>query len=355
MILHFKIKLLMISSLPNHFRRQAGDNQNFTSLSGPFRIRKSADLTALLSLPVLAAFALFASPARALPAASLQLFRLDGQGMKPMPAVSALLNATTQSQRPAAATSDVAPQALTPSQSQGQIFVPAEAADRQRSASNPSVLAVSTLSTTTRTGVSQDTALSPSRADEGGSLQLIAQADGSLSDPKVLEVDQALKVEVNPQGGQLTASLDQNSLTLRFNKAIPTDLKGPITVRFINSDDTLGETQQQISKYTVSQDGLEVTLRPGTDLPAGTNFAFQFPSTCDQGPCVYPSQPVGQPLYVGFNSPQVIGPAVLAGAAASTIPTWAVILGVVVVGFGVAAASGAFSSGGGGGTNPSSQ
>ncbi len=345
----------MISSLPNHFRRQHGDHMPFTFLPGPLRTRKSADLTALLSLPVLAAFALFASPARALPAASLQLFRLDGQGMKPMPAVSALLNATTQSQRPAAATSDVAPQALTPSQSQGQIFVPAEAADRQRSASNPSVLAVSTLSTTTRTGVSQDTALSPSRADEGGSLQLIAQADGSLSDPKVLEVDQALKVEVNPQGGRLTASLDQNSLTLRFNKKIPTDLKGPITVRFINSDDTLGETQQLISKYTVSQDGLEVTLRPGTDLPADTNFAFQFPSTCDQGPCVYPSQPVGQPLYVGFNSPQVIGP-LLAGAAAATIPVWAVILGVVVVGFGVAAASGAFSSGdGGGGTNPSSQ
>lgn len=344
----------MISSLPNHFRRQHGDH--CAHPLGPCRTRKSTDLTTLLSLPVLAAFALFASPARALPAASLQLFRLDGQGMKPMPAVSALLNATTQSLQPAAATSAVAPHAFTAPQSQGQISIPAEAAERQRSSGSPSVLAVSTLSTTTRAGISQDAAATPSGNNEGGSLQLMAQADGSLSDPKVLEVDQALKVEVNPQGEQLTASLDPNSLTLRFNTPIPTDLQGPITVRFINSDDTLGETQQLISDYTISPDGLEVTLRPGSNLPAGTNFAFEFPGTCAQGPCVYPGQPVGQPLYVGFNSPQAIGPAVVAGAAAATFPVWAVILGVVVVGVGVAAASGAFSSsGGGGGTNPSSQ
>lgn len=344
----------MISSLTNHFHLQQGDYR--TVLHGPSRTRKGTDLTALLSLPVLAAFALFASPARALPAASLQLFRLDGQGMKPMPVVSALLNATTQSQRPAVAGTDVAPPAFTAPQNQGQFSIPAEAAERQRRSSTPSVLAVSTLSTTTRTGVSQDAALSPSRDDKAGSFQLIAQAEGSLSDPKVLDLTQDLKVEVNPQGEQLTASLDPNSLTLRFNTPIPTDLQGPITVRFINSDNTLGETQQLISDYTVSPDGLQVTLRPGSNLPAGTDFAFQFPSTCAQGPCVYPGQPVGQPLYVGFNSPQVIGPAVVAGAAAATFPVWAVILGVVVVGVGVAAASGAFSSGGGGGgTNPSSQ
>ena len=138
------------------------------------------------------------------------------------------------------------------------------------------------------------------------------------------------------------------NLTISWYLALCIDIF-PIIVRFLNSDNTLGTVQQEITSYTISPDGLRITLKPSANLPAGQNFIFEFPGTCSQGPCIYPGQPATQPLYIGFNSSQLIGP-VLAGS----FPVLAVVLGVVVVGLGVAAASGAFSNGGGG-NNPSSQ
>lgn len=336
----------MISSLPNQCSRQAAvfssspirlpvrprDHIQLQYVSAaPHRahVRRPANVTSLLSLPVLAAFALFTSPARAMPAASMQLFRLDNRGVRAVPAISDALAAHAL----AANSASTSKQAKALSQVQ-----PAEAA-RASIGGNPAIWAA-----TTSIGAAS------AQANQG--LE-IAQADTSLSDPKVLDVTSDNTVVVNPQGDPLTASVDPNSLSIRFNSPIPTDIQGEITVRVINSDNTLGEVQQLISNYTVSPDGLSITLKPGSNIPAGTKFAFQFPTTCAQGPCVYPGQSLGQPLYVGFSSSQVIGPAI-AAAAAAAFPVWAVVLGVVVVGVGVAAASGAFSSGDGG-TNPSSQ
>lgn len=259
----------------------------------------------LLSLPVLVAFGLFSSPARAMPAASMQLFRLDGHGMKPLPALSTGLSSPAQT---------------------------------------PTAMAAATLSRS-NSPTSMGNGSSPSRTTS----TLIAVADGSLSDPRVLEVKTDGTVQINSQADKLTAALDRSTLTIRFNLPIPTDIQGPIIVRFLNSDNTLGTVQQEITSYTISPDGLRVTLKPSANLPAGQNFIFEFPGTCSQGPCIYPGQPATQPLYIGFNSSQLIGP-VLAGS----FPVLAVVLGVVVVGLGVAAASGAFSNGGGG-NNPSSQ
>lgn len=69
--------------------------------AGPGRRRSSLRL--VVSLPLLAAFGLFSSPARAMPAASMQLFRVDGNGVKPLPVVSALLEGGTTGSTPGAA------------------------------------------------------------------------------------------------------------------------------------------------------------------------------------------------------------------------------------------------------------
>lgn len=259
----------------------------------------------LISLPMLVAFGLFSSPARAVPVASMQLFRLDGHGMKPVPALSAGLSAP----------------ALTPT------------AMAAASLANSD-------SSTSRANRSQAF---------GDGATLLAVASGDLSDPTVLEVKTDGTVQINADANELRATLDPSSLTISFNLAIPTDIQGPIIVRYLNADNTLGEVQQEITSYTISDNGLKITLKPSTNLPAGQNFVFEFPGTCSQGACVYPGQPTSQPLYVGFNSSQAIGPVVTGG-----LPGWAIGLLVIGVGVGVAAAAGAFNSDSGG-SNPSSQ
>lgn len=64
-----------------------------TSLPSGARIERSALTKGVIAIPVLAAFGLFTLPVRAMPAASVQLFRVDGHGVKPMPAISTLLAA----------------------------------------------------------------------------------------------------------------------------------------------------------------------------------------------------------------------------------------------------------------------
>ena len=78
------------------------DSDLLDSLSGPRLAVDSASprrptrlpgVNAVLSVPVLVAFGLFTLPARAVPAASMQLFRMDGHGVRAVPAISAAIAA----------------------------------------------------------------------------------------------------------------------------------------------------------------------------------------------------------------------------------------------------------------------
>lgn len=66
------------------------------AVSGAEQSRRLPSATTLLSLPVLVAFGLFTLPARAVPAASMQLFRMDGQGVRAVPAISAAIEAAAR-------------------------------------------------------------------------------------------------------------------------------------------------------------------------------------------------------------------------------------------------------------------
>ena len=332
-------------------------------------------VTSLLSLPVLAGFALFSSPARAVPAASMQLFRLDHRGMQPVPALAHALASSAQLSAPgrisASTQTDAGLSADQPLRSD-------PAAGSDRSSASPSFVR-GTGAGSASAPLNIAIAASPAATGRSGAAAglrgasgplLLAQSGTGTNNTQVLEVEPDGTVKTNPSGDAVSSEFGSNQLTLDFNEALPTDMQGPIRLRIINSDGTLGSLQQEISNYSVQLNGKQVILRPSSSIPAGQNFVLEFPSTCGSGTCVYPGQPLGEPLYVGFNSPEAIAPfsATASGAAATgaaatgaaavgaSFPVWAIVLGVVVVGVGVAAASGAFSSGGGGGgTSPSSQ
>jgi hypothetical protein len=296
-------------------------------------------MRSLLSLPVLVAFGLFSSPARALPAASMQLFRVDGNGVKPLPAVSAILDSAQagSATRPSAQTSLAA-------------AVSAVAAPTAQPGS------VSPESIDTATPASFITAAQPRELPAspvtGVNGQLLAQENSTSAAPPVL--------------------------SQQFAGPLPRNLSGNIRLVNVAEDGTLGSIVEEIpfssSNVSFSPDRTQLFVRPSTPIAPGQSVMMQLPSRSLEGisfvypnhlvstPCIFKASAVSA-LPAAGAAPAAAAPAAAAGAAATApvaaaaaFPIWAVVAGVIVVGVGVAAASGAFSSGGGGGgTNPSSQ
>lgn len=240
--------------------------------------RPMFSIQSLLSLPLLVAFGLFSSPARAMPAASMQLFRLDRHGVKPLPAVSALLEGV-----PAGGTAQSAP-----------------AAARAASPTPDS--------------------------------KLVAQLDASAAG---------------------LAELRQS-----FVSRLPSNLSGNIRLMSIAEDGTLGGVVEEIPfnspNISFSADRTQLIVRPTTPIAPGQSVMLQLPSRSPSGVrFFYPNHLTSTPCIFKATAVSSVPAAVAPAAAASTFPTWAVILGVVVVGVGVAAATGAFN--GDAGTNTSSQ
>lgn len=231
-------------------------------------------------MPVLVAFGLFTLPVRAMPAASVQLFRVDGHGVKPMPAISAVLEA----------------KAAEPSKARRESPWMAQAGEPATGTGAPAPLAF---------------------------------------------------------------------LSQTFVSPLPNDLTGAIRLVEVAEDGTLGAMVEEIpfesSRVTISSDRLVLTVAPSTPIKPGQSVMLQLPSRSPAGvPYVYPYHLASTPCL--FKVPATTAAAALPAAAvapaaaAAAIPTWAIVVGAVVVGVGVAAAAGAFSSNsGGGGSSPSSQ
>lgn len=303
-------------------------------------------VTSLLSVPVLVAFGLFTSPARAIPAASMQLFRVDGKGVKPLPAVSAIIEGI---------------QASSPAR------LSAQPADASAGAPRTSDAASSELNADSVTAGSPTSPEASSRRFAAATTsqsrgQLLAQASESAAATSVL--------------------------SQTFTGPLPPNLSGNIRlVTFNTADGTLGNIVEEIpfssSNVSFSPDRTQLFVRPSTPITPGQSVMMQLPSRSLTGiRFVYPNHLVSTPCVfeatavsslpaagaAGAAAPAAGGAAAAApaaaaaaapaaaAAAAASIPVWAIVAGVIVVGVGVAAASGAFSSGGGGGgTNPSSQ
>lgn len=223
----------------------------------------------LLSLPLLVAFGLFSLPVRAMPAASMQVFRLDGNGVRPLPALTSLLSHPGSTSR------------------QTLAQAPAEVSTSQKSVEVP-------------TGTSE--------------------------------------------------------LSISFDTPFPDQLPANIQLLEVAEDGSLKLLQDyplSSSDLLFSPDRLKLTAKISQPLRTGQRVILQFPASTAQGIVYGCPSTAGSPCAFQVIEGLPIG---AAPAAASTFPTWAIVLGVVVVGVGVAAISGAFSSdGGGGGTNPSSQ
>ena len=314
-------------------------------------------MRSLLSLPVLVAFGLFSSPARALPAASMQLFRVDGNGVKPLPAVSAILDSAQagSAARPSAQTSVAA--------------------------------AVSAVAAPT----AQPDSVSPESIDTATPPSFVTAAQ-----PRELPASPVTGVN-----GQLLAQENSTSAALpvlsqQFAGPLPRNLSGNIRLVNVAEDGTLGSIVEEIpfssSNVSFSPDRTQLFVRPSTPIAPGQSVMMQLPSRSLEGisfvypnhlvstPCIFKASAVSALPAAGAAgaapaaaagaaaAPATAAPAAAAGAAgaaaavpvaaaaAAAFPIWAIVAGVIVVGVGVAAASGAFSSGGGGGgTNPSSQ
>ena len=260
------------------------DNWTCSSLRMRFGLRS------LLGLPVLMALGLGTLPARALPAASVQLFRINGNGVKTMPAIS-------------------------------------EALDRAQL---------------------QQTTLAQASQPAKPVVELVAQ-----SDPAAL--------------GSLS------NYTQSFVGALPENLAGNLRIVFIDSNTgTIGQVLEEIDvngpNVTISPDRLKITIRlqPTSTIQPGQTVMLQLPATTPAGdPIIYPNHLASTPCQFTVTAVSALPvapiPVPAAPLAAAAAPVAAagisplLILGaVILVGVGVAAATGAF-GGGGGGTNPSSQ
>ena len=260
-----------------------------------FRVRFG--LRPLIGLPVLMALGLGTLPARALPAASVQLFRINGNGVKTMPAISDALE-RAQLQKTALAQ---VPQAGKPVPQAGKPVV-----------------------------------------------QLVAQSDpaslGSLS-----------------------------NYSQSFVGPLPANLSGNLRIVYIDpSTGTIGQVLEEIDvngpNVTISPDRLKITIRlqPTSTIQPGQTVMLQLPSATPAGdPILYPNHLASTPCQFTVTAVSALPvapiPVPAAPLAAAAAPVAAagisplLILGaVILVGVGVAAATGAF-GGGGGGTNPSSQ
>lgn len=263
----------------------------------PERSLRLPGVKALLSLPVLVAFGLFSSPARAMPAASMQLFRVDRQGARALPAVTTLLEGT-KAARPSGQTLAAA--------------VPPAAANPQSGTAAPR-----------------------------SSGTLLAQADTSSGAITVLGQSFAGPLPPNLSGNIRLVSVAEDGTLGGIVEEIPFDSP--------NVSFSPDRTQLIVRPSTPIAPGQSVMMQLPSRSPSGLRFVY--PNHLVSTPCIFKATAVSA-LPGAAAAP--LAPA--AAAAASGIPAWAIVLGVVVVGVGVAAASGAFSDGGGGGgTNPSSQ
>ena len=140
----------------------------------------------LVGLPVLLAFGLGTMPARALPAASVQLFRINGNGVKPMPGITDALD-RAQDQRNAVAQ---APQALQAANSPLMLVAQSDAA------------AVSALSSYSQTFTG------PLPLNLAGKLRIVAIDPNTGTIGRVLE-------EINVNSPNITISPDRLQITIR--------------------------------------------------------------------------------------------------------------------------------------------
>ncbi len=284
------------------------------------RQRRLPTMRALVSLPVLVAFGLFTSPARAFPAASMQLFRVDGNGVKPLPAVGALLEGVTagSAARPSAKSS-----------------VDAAAAPAAPQNASPDPTAVSIPSATT----------SPAEAGLWTTSVSLAPATG-MAQPQGLELAQSSGVP--------------SSLTLlrqSFIGPLPRNLSGNIRLVAISEDGTLGQIVEEIPfsspRVRFSPDRTELSVRPTAPIPPGQSVMLQLPSRSPSGVrFAYPNHLASTPCI--FKAPAVSSlPTTPPPPPGGSTPVWLVVAGALVFAVGITAAFTA--GGGGGGTNPSSQ
>ena len=255
-----------------------------------FRVRFG--LRPLIGLPVLMALGLGTLPARALPAASVQLFRINGNGVKTMPAISDALD-RAQLQRTALAQ---APQAGKPVV---QLIAQSDPAS------------LGSLSNYSQSFVG------PLPANLSGNLRIV------YIDPSTGTIGQVLE-EIDVNGPNVTISPDRLKITIRLQ---PT---------------------------STIQPGQTVMLQLPSTTPAGDPILY--PNHLAATPCQFTVTAVSALPLTPVPVPAAPLAAAAAPVAAAGISPLLILGAVIVIGVGVAAATGAFSGGGGGGgTNPSSQ
>jgi len=292
------------------------------------RVARLPSRRALLSLQVLVAFGLFSSPARAMPAASMQLFRMDGKGVHAVPAVSAAIEALNRPPvQMAAATQSTVPSA-------------------------PMAAATEPV------------------AEGAGPVSPAAQAPGTK--PDVAAEPQGVLVAQSEAG---TGGLQTLSQT--FQGAFPTNVIGNIRIVTLLEDGTLGKVVEEIPFNSsrvvlkpLDSQFVELSVQPTAPLQPGQSVMMQLPSTSPTGvpysfpghlastPCTFTGAAASTATAAGIgaaagSAAAGVGTAAAAGAAAASFPVLAVVIGVALVGGIVAAVSGAFS--GNGGTTASSQ
>lgn len=262
-----------------------------------FRVRFG--LRPLIGLPVLMALGLGTLPARALPAASVQLFRINGNGVKTMPAISDALE-RAQLQKTALAQ---VPQAGKPVPQAGKPVVQLVAQ------SDPASLG--SLSNYSQSFVG------PLPANLSGNLRIV------YIDPSTGTIGQVLE-EIDVNGPNVTISPDRLKITIRLQ---PT---------------------------STIQPGQTVMLQLPSTTPAGDPILY--PNHLAATPCQFTVTAVSALPLTPVPVPAAPLAAAAAPVAAAGISPLLILGAVIVIGVGVAAATGAFSGGGGGGgTNPSSQ
>lgn len=253
----------------------------------------------------------------------MQLFRVDGNGVKPLPAVSAILEGVQSGS------------AARPS-TQTALATPVSTAARDAGAA-----------------VTADTMATPSASPEAAPRSRAAATAAPLADGQLLA-----------QAGETSATL--SVLSQQFTGPLPPNLSGNIRLVSIAEDGTLGNIVEEIPfsspNVSFSPDRTQLFVRPSAPIAPGQSVMMQLPSRSVGGVrFVYPNHLVSTPCV--FKAPAVssvpgaVAPVAAApAAAAASFPVWAIVAGVIVVGVGVAAAAGAFTNGGGGGgTNTSSQ
>ena len=257
-------------------------------------------LRPMVGLPVVMALGLGTLPARALPAASVQLFRLNGDGLKPMPAITDALDRAQLQNKSLAQ----APQA-----GKAPVVLVAQ--------SSPASLG--SLSSYSQSFVG---ALP---ANLAGNLRLV------YIDPNTGTIGQVLE-EIAINGPNVSISPDRLQISIRLQ---PTSSIQP---------------------------GQTVMMQLPSTTPAGDPIFY--PNHLASTPCQFtvtalsalPLTPFTPVAPAGAPAGAPVGVVAAAPAAAAGLSPLAILGIVVLVGVGVAAAAGAFSSdGGGGGTNPSSQ